>query len=72
MARIERAPGVRYTVLVPNLRGAERAVPMNADGWELMLSVTDSHSRSNANRTRTRRCEAWSRSSRSPARAAWR
>ena len=50
MARIERAPGVRYTVLVPNLRGAERAVPMGADGWELMLSVTDSHSRSNANR----------------------
>jgi hydroxymethylglutaryl-CoA lyase len=50
MARIERAPGVRYTVLVPNLRGAERAVPMEADGWELMLSVTDSHSRSNANR----------------------
>jgi hydroxymethylglutaryl-CoA lyase len=51
MARIGRAPGVRYTVLVPNLRGAERAVPMNADGWELMLSVTDSHSRSNANRS---------------------
>jgi hydroxymethylglutaryl-CoA lyase len=51
MARIERVPGVRYTVLVPNLRGAERAVPMNADGWELMLSVTDSHSRSNANRS---------------------
>jgi hydroxymethylglutaryl-CoA lyase len=50
MARIERVPGVRYTVLVPNLRGAERAVPMGADGWELMLSVTDSHSRSNANR----------------------
>jgi hydroxymethylglutaryl-CoA lyase len=50
MARIERAPGVRYTVLVPNLRGAERAVPMEANGWELMLSVTDSHSRSNANR----------------------
>jgi hydroxymethylglutaryl-CoA lyase len=51
MALIERMPGVRYTVLVPNLRGAERAVPMNADGWELMLSVTDSHSRSNANRS---------------------
>jgi hydroxymethylglutaryl-CoA lyase len=51
MARIERVPGVRYTVLVPNLRGAERAVPMGADGWELMLSVTDSHSRSNANRS---------------------
>ena len=51
MGRIERVPGVRYTVLVPNLRGAERAVPMGADGWELMLSVTDSHSRSNANRS---------------------
>jgi hydroxymethylglutaryl-CoA lyase len=51
MGRIERVPGVRYTVLVPNLRGAERAVQMGADGWELMLSVTDSHSRSNANRS---------------------
>jgi len=51
MARIERVPGVRYTVLVPNLRGAERAVPMRADEWELMLSVTDSHSRANANRS---------------------
>lgn len=51
MARIERREGVRYTVLVPNLRGAERAVPMRADEWELMLSVTDSHSRANANRS---------------------
>lgn len=50
MANIDRREGVRYTVLVPNLRGAERAVPMNADEWELMLSVTDSHSRANANR----------------------
>ncbi len=32
MARIERVPGVRYTVLVPNLRGAERAVPMGRTG----------------------------------------
>lgn len=51
MARITRIPGVRYTVLVPNLRGAERAVPLEADGWELMLAVTDSYSLSNANRT---------------------
>lgn len=50
MARISREPSVRYSVLVPNLRGAERAVPMQADEWDLMLSVTDSHSRSNANR----------------------
>lgn len=51
VANIVRREGVRYTVLVPNLRGAERAVPMKADGWELMLSVTDSHSRANANRS---------------------
>ncbi len=50
MARITRVPSVRYTVLVPNLRGAERAVPLEADGWELMLAVTDSYSLSNANR----------------------
>jgi hydroxymethylglutaryl-CoA lyase len=50
MANVDRREGMRYTVLVPNLRGAERAVPMNADEWELMLSVTDSHSRANANR----------------------
>lgn len=50
MRRITRRDGVRYSVLVPNLRGAERAVGMRADEWDLMLSVTDSHSRSNANR----------------------
>lgn len=51
MERIERRPGVRYTLLVPNVRGAERAIPLRADVWELMLSVSDAHSRSNANRT---------------------
>lgn len=50
MARITRRPGIRYSVLVPNLRGAERAVAMQVDEWDLMLSVTDAHSRSNANR----------------------
>ncbi len=50
MAGITRAPGVSYSVLVPNLRGAERARGLGADEWDLMLSVTDAHSRSNANR----------------------
>lgn len=50
MSRITRRPGVEYSVLVPNLRGAERAVAMEVDEWDLMLSVTDAHSRSNANR----------------------
>jgi hydroxymethylglutaryl-CoA lyase len=50
MRGIARAPGVKYRVLVPNLKGAERAVEAGADEWNLMVSVTDSHSLSNANR----------------------
>jgi hydroxymethylglutaryl-CoA lyase len=51
MAAVRRRPGVTYAVLVPNLRGARRALPHRADVWETMLSVTDSHSLANANRT---------------------
>ncbi|GAB3556590.1 hydroxymethylglutaryl-CoA lyase [Spelaeicoccus albus] len=50
MAGIDRVPGVTYSVLVPNVRGAERALDAGADEWDLMLSASDSHSRSNANR----------------------
>jgi hydroxymethylglutaryl-CoA lyase len=51
MAAITRTPGVTYTVLVPNLRGAQRALRRGADGWDLMLSVSDAHNLANANRT---------------------
>jgi hydroxymethylglutaryl-CoA lyase len=51
MESITRAPGVGYTVLVPNLRGAQRALRHGADCWDLMLSTTDAHSLANANRT---------------------
>jgi hydroxymethylglutaryl-CoA lyase len=51
MRGIERVPGVTYRVLVPNLRGAERALAVGADELNLLVSVTDSHSLSNANRT---------------------
>ena len=50
MAGIRRNPGVRYTVLIPNMRGAQRALPYRAAGWDLMLSTTDSHSLANSNR----------------------
>jgi len=50
MAGYTRAPGVEYSVLVPNLKGAERALQFDADVWELMLSSTDAHSIANANR----------------------
>lgn len=50
MRDIERQDGVTYAVLVPNLKGAQRALEHRAHVWETMLSVSDSHSRSNANR----------------------
>jgi hydroxymethylglutaryl-CoA lyase len=51
MKNIERQSGVSYSVLVPNERGAERAAMMQADEWELMHSVTESHSLANANKS---------------------
>lgn len=47
--RIPRRPGVLYRALVPNLKGAERAVRARMDKVKLMLSATDAHSRNNAN-----------------------
>ncbi len=51
MAKIDRRPGVKYQVLVPNMRGLQRALPLRPDGIHLMMSVTESHNRSNANRS---------------------
>jgi hydroxymethylglutaryl-CoA lyase len=51
MRRIDRVAGVTYRALVPNLKGAERAIAAGAGELNLMVSVTDSHSLSNANRT---------------------
>jgi len=50
LRRMDRQEGVEYAVLVPNLRGAERAAEHGVDVWETMLSVSDAHSRANANR----------------------
>ena len=51
MMGIERQPGVRYQVLVPNMRGLQRAIPCKPDGVHPMMSVSESHNRSNANRS---------------------
>lgn len=47
MARIERRPGVRYLALVPNLKGAERALEAGADGLRLVVCVTETYNRNN-------------------------
>lgn len=47
MSRIQRVPGVEYTVLVPNLRGAERAFESRADEFNLVMSTSETHNRAN-------------------------
>lgn len=41
--------GIQFRALVPNLKGAERAIAAGIKKLKLMLSATDSHSLSNAN-----------------------
>ncbi|SFL87045.1 hydroxymethylglutaryl-CoA lyase [Variovorax sp. OV329] len=49
---IERAPGVVYTCLVPNVRGAERAIDANADELNLVMSCSETHNLANLRMTR--------------------
>ena len=49
--RAPRAPGVRYSALLPNLRGAERAIAAGIDEIHVVVSASDSHNRANLNRT---------------------
>ncbi|MHA7685765.1 hydroxymethylglutaryl-CoA lyase [Cupriavidus sp. PET2-C1] len=52
MHRIARRKGVVYTVLVPNVRGAERALSCNVDETNLVMSVSESHNKTNLRMTR--------------------
>ncbi|RYE79958.1 MAG: hydroxymethylglutaryl-CoA lyase [Oxalobacteraceae bacterium] len=52
MLGIERVPGVIYTALVPNMRGAERAVESRVDEMNLVMSASESHNLSNLRMTR--------------------
>ncbi|MEX3635803.1 hydroxymethylglutaryl-CoA lyase [Paraburkholderia sp. BR14320] len=45
--QIERQPGVIYVALVPNLRGAERALSARADELNLVMSASQTHNRAN-------------------------
>ena len=51
MAKIERRPGVSYRLLAPNLKGVQRALLLKPDKINLMMSVSESHNLSNANRS---------------------
>ncbi|PIM53406.1 hydroxymethylglutaryl-CoA lyase [Roseateles chitinivorans] len=52
MHGITRRPGVVYTVLVPNVRGAERAIEARADELNLVMSASESHNLANLRMTR--------------------
>ena len=47
MGRIARRPGTTYKVLVPNLKGAERAIEAKADALELVIVASESFNRKN-------------------------
>ncbi len=51
LREIRRAPGVVYTALVPNLRGAERAIESKADELNLVMSASHSHNLANLRMT---------------------
>ncbi|MBN9428170.1 MAG: hydroxymethylglutaryl-CoA lyase [Burkholderiales bacterium] len=52
MQQINRRPGVVYTVLVPNLRGAERALSCRVDEVNLVMSASETHNRANLRMSR--------------------
>lgn len=54
MGRIRRVPGVEYTVLVPNMRGAERAMESRVDELNLVMSTSETHNRANLRMGRER------------------
>src|SRR5438046_7815473 len=51
MARINRAPGVRYPVLVPNARGMERAIEAGVTDVAVFTAASESFTKANINAT---------------------
>ena len=51
MATIRRRPGTRYAALVPNDKGAARAVDAGVDAIHTVLSASESHNLANVNMT---------------------
>lgn len=51
LARLERRPGVSYPVLVPNVRGLDRALDAGMESIAIFASATESFAQRNLNRT---------------------
>lgn len=52
LREIARRPGVVYSALVPNQRGAERAIEAQADELNLVMSASETHNLANLRMTR--------------------
>jgi hydroxymethylglutaryl-CoA lyase len=59
MAGLDRAPGVRYPVLVPNLRGLERAEAAGAEAIAVFTAATDAFTERNIGMTVAASLEAF-------------
>ena len=59
MRGIRRTPGVVYSALVPNAKGAERALSCDVDELNLVMSASESHNRSNLNRSTAQSLEGF-------------
>ena len=51
MREIKRYPGVVYSALVPNVRGAERAIDAHTDEFNLVMSCSETHNLANLRMT---------------------
>ena len=52
MNRIAHRPGVVYTALVPNVRGAQRALESRIDEFNIVMSASETHNLANLRMTR--------------------
>jgi len=57
MRGIRRRPGLEYTVLVPNVRGAQRALGCGVDEINIVMSVSETHNLANLRMSRARSIE---------------
>ena len=62
MARIDRNANVRYLALVPNRRGAERALAAGVDGLRLVVCATETYNQRNVGLRLSRACAISSKS----------
>jgi isopropylmalate/homocitrate/citramalate synthase len=59
LPRIDRRPGVRYPVLVPNMRGMERAIAAGADAVAVFTAASEAFAQANIRMTVAESLEAF-------------